>query len=297
MRSRRVHKALRRLKRRLPTGPPFDRTLDYLSAWNRLEYRPNVRSPRTLNELFLASKHGFKGDMALARRVTDKVEFKEWLAETPEWEPLIVPTLGVFDSLERCERRIFDRDTILKPTHMSGPVLIFDQTRTLFDDEKKRIRRWLRTDYYRRSREPNYKGIRKRLILEPVLFDKTGEPARDFKFLVVRGRCLFVQVDHDRFGEHAQQFYSPDWNLLGFAQAYPRHPEPIDPPAQLDAALDAASALARPFPLCRVDLYLLPDGAIKAGELSFFPHAGAEPFTPPEADFELGRKARALMPD
>ena len=295
--SRRVHKSISRWKRRLPTGAPFDRFLDYLGAWNRLQYRPNLQSPRTLNELFLASKHDFKGDMALARRVTDKVQFKEWLGETPEWQPLIVPTLGVFDSPHRFERKIFERSTILKPTHLSGPVLVFEHTRTLFPEEMRRAVHWLKTDYYRRSREPNYRGIKKRLILEPLLQDEAGLPAKDFKFLMIGDRPLMIQVDFDRFGEHTQQFYSPDWDLLDFSQLYPRRPDPDARPAQLDAALEAASALARPFPLCRVDLYLLPDGGIKAGEITLFPQAGAVPFTPPEADFELGRKAKALMPD
>ena len=105
-----------RLKRITPTGPGFDLFCDFLYAWNRLQYRPRIRRPRTFNELVLASKH----DMALARRVTDKVHFKEWLAETPAWRDLIVPTLEVFDAPFLLRGRVFEAGTILKPTHMSG---------------------------------------------------------------------------------------------------------------------------------------------------------------------------------
>ena len=85
MRSETLHRLVTRAKRVLPTGAHFDNILNYLQAWNQLEYRPNLLEPRSLNELFLANKRKFRGDMDLARRVTDKVEFKAWLRETPAW--------------------------------------------------------------------------------------------------------------------------------------------------------------------------------------------------------------------
>ena len=62
--------------RTVGTGPRNDRLLDYLRSWQKLQYRPRIRSPRTLNEIILESKYDFEGDMALARRVTDKVQFR-----------------------------------------------------------------------------------------------------------------------------------------------------------------------------------------------------------------------------
>ena len=295
MRSRRLHRWVRRAKRILPTGAPIDNSLNYIQAWNRLEYRPNLEEPRSFNELILASKRRFRGDMNLARRVTDKVEFKEWLRETPAWEDLVVPTVGVYGSVDEVRDLGFARDTILKPTHLSGYAVLFEEDRALDARTLAKVGKWLRRDYYRRSREPNYKGLRKRLICEPLLRDKTGNVPMDFKFFMVGGRPLMVQVDLDRFGNHTRQFYSPGWQLLDFAQVYPRNPVPLARPAQFSGALDTASALAQGFPLCRVDLYLLPEGAIKAGEVTFFPHGGAWPFMPASADFELGRMARCLL--
>ena len=117
----------------------------------------------------------------------------------------------------------------------------------------------------------------------------------DFKFFMIEGRPFVIQVDLDRFGNHTRQFYSLDWRLLDFTLKYPRNRVPLDRPVQLSAALDTASALARDFPLCRVDLYLLTESAIKAGEITFFPDGGTEPSSPESADFELGRMARALL--
>ena len=96
MRSRSLRHLVNLAKLLLPTGAPFDNPLNYISAWNKLEYRPNLVEPRSLNELILVSKRQFRGDMSLARRVTDKVEFKDWLREIPTREDLVVPTVGVY---------------------------------------------------------------------------------------------------------------------------------------------------------------------------------------------------------
>ena len=189
----------------------------------------------------------------------------------------------------------FAHDTILKPTHLSGRAILFEKDKALGARELAEVGRWLRRDYYRRSREPNYKGLRKRLIWEPLLLDESGNVPMDFKFFMVEGRPLVIQIDLDRFGNHTRQFYSLDWRLLDFTLRYPRNPVSLDRPVQLSAALDTASALAQGFPLCRVDLYLLPEGAIKAGEITFFPGGGTESSSPVWADFELGRMARDLL--
>ena len=294
MRSRRINGLVTKAKRLLPTGAPFDNSLNFISAWNKLEYRPNLVKPRSLNELILASKRRFRGDMDLARRLTDKVEFKEWLRETPEWNELVVPTVGVYGSLDEVRDLVFPRDTILKPTHLSGRAILFGEARVLDDGELAKVERWLESDYYRTSREPNYKGLRRRLICEPLLRDESGNVPMDFKFFIIEGRPLVVQVDLGRFENHTRQFYSLEWRLLDFTLRYPRNPVPLERPAQLSAALDTASALAQDFSLCRVDLYLLPEGVIKAGEITFFPGGGTELSSPASADFELGRLARDL---
>ena len=138
---------------------------------------------------------------------------------------------------------VFAHDTILKPTHLSGRAILFEEDRALDAGELAKVRRWLRRDYYRRSREPTYKGVQKRLICEPLLRDEAGKVPVDYKFFMIEGRPIMVQVDLDRFVNHMQQFYSPDWRLLDIAHKYPRNPVPFDRPSQLSAALDMASGL------------------------------------------------------
>lgn len=281
-------------KRTLPTGAPFDDCLNYVHAWFRLGYLPHVRSPRSLNEHILSSKKRFCGDIDLARRVTDKARFKEWLEEKGHGA-LVVPTLRFYADVDEFRDSILRKDTIVKPTHLSGTVIVIRDSRKLTTHEIQQAEKWLRTDYYKKSRESVYKGIRKRIVHEPLLLDATGNIPMDYKFFMCSGKPLMIQVDMNRRTNHTRQLYSTNWELLDFGLKFPRNPNPIEKPDQLDDALDVAAALSREFPLCRVDLYLLPDRVIKAGEITFCPEGGGGAFSPSSADFVMGRQAKALF--
>ncbi|NJN00952.1 MAG: hypothetical protein HC793_05300, partial [Aquincola sp.] len=56
-----------------------------------------------------------------------------------------------------------------------------------------------------------------------------------------------------------------------------------------------ARRLGGAVPLCRVDLYFVPDGGIRAGEITFFPGNCSSPFKPGSADMAMGREITRLM--
>ena len=59
--------------------------------------------------------------------MTDKYFFKEWLREKG-FGDLVVPTVGLYNSVEEIRNIIFEENTILKPTHLSGWVLPFHES-------------------------------------------------------------------------------------------------------------------------------------------------------------------------
>lgn len=281
-------------KRTLPTGDFTDDLLNYIHGWARLGYLPYVSSPRSFNEHILSSKRRFAGDIELARRVTDKFLFKDWLKERG-FDDLVIPTLGLYESVDEIRDVVFEKHTILKPTHLSGCAIPLYESRTLRADELLSLKKWIRTDYYRKSREKTYKGVEKRFICESLLLDSRNSIPMDYKFFMCLGQPLMVQVNIDRFTNHTEQLYSTDWELLEARLKFPRNPVPVDRPAMLDTALEFASALSCDFPICRVDLYLLPDGVIKAGEITFFPGSGGSSFRPVSADFSLGERMGEIL--
>ncbi|MFY9810951.1 ATP-grasp fold amidoligase family protein [Aquabacterium sp.] len=270
--------------------------LSVINVWRRLGYWPNYRRPSRFNEHFLREKVHFSGDINLARTLTDKVDFKEWLTDHG-YESYVIPTLMVAETVDQMRSEMMPSRCVIKPAHSSGDLIILNEKkpRHLTNDELARISSWLNEDYYRRGREPNYKGLKRRVIVEDLLLDSSGQPPRDYKFECAAGEPFMIQVDINRFSGHVRQLYSGDWQLLPYCTSLPRHPTPSPPPSQLSLAMDIARKLSAPFRLCRVDLYLLGDNEIKIGEVTFYPANCAEIFEPRSGDLEAGRLIESLL--
>ncbi len=280
-------------KRCLPTGPLWDHGLSFLSAWNRLGYMPRIRTPRSFNEHILEQRRRFTKNLDLACKITDKFELKDWLRSLG-YHDLTIPTLGIYTDVRELDRRLLEKNTILKPTHLSGPVIPIYMPRSLSEHELAMAMRWLNRDYYKRSREITYRGLRKRIMHEELLLDDDGNIPMDYKFFCFRGQPFLIQVDLGRFVDHTRQLYSTTWDLHDFGLKFPRNPEPLARPHQLERALSIASDLSCNFAFCRVDFFFLGNDEMRVGEITFFPGSGGEKFTPSEADFRMGEKMRRL---
>jgi hypothetical protein len=82
-------------------------------------------------------------------------------------------------------------------------------------------------------------------------------------------------------------FYSPNWVPLDILYNYKRHLSPAPKPSNLEEMLNLARVLSAGFHFVRVDLYVLDNGTIKFGEMTFTPYSGVCKWTPPEADATL----------
>ena len=274
-----IMRALNLAKQTLPTGPIWDNGLNFLSAWNRLGYIPRLDLPRSFNEHILQQKRNFQNNLVLASKVADKYYLKEWIRSLG-YHDLAVPTLGVYTDARELDGRLLEKDSIVKPTHLSGTVIPVYTPRTLTEPELGTASRWLKTDLYKRSREIVYRNLQKRIIHEELMLDENGNMAVDYKFFCFHGQPFMIQVDIDKFIKHTRQLYSIDWELLDFGIKVPRNPIPISKPGPVQQALEIASDLSSRFAFCRVDFYFLAGGNIRIGEITFFPASGTTKFIP-----------------
>lgn len=278
-----------KIQKIIPTGHFWDNAISVLNAWKRLGYFPNIWSPRSFNEYILSKKLDFGSNIELARKLTDKELVKEWLIEN-DLSELTVPTLGIFTDIRSVSSATFNSEIIAKSTHGSGSIIVRNaQNNNPFSNEDLgKFSSWLNEDYYVRSREPNYRGLTPKIIIEPLLRDATGLPPKDYKIFCCCGRPFAIQVDVDRFSSHKRQLYNKHWELLEYTMCYEREASPLPKPSQLEVAFEYARKISRPFDFVRVDFYFMPEG-IKLGEVTFFPGNGAERFSPARGDWELGK--------
>lgn len=246
-----------------------------------------------MNEYILSQKLHFKSDMQLARTVTDKIMFKEWLVQHG-FADLVVPTAAVLRDTEEARAWSATGRFVVKPTHSSGKTLLLAEHKHHRFSEAQLVMLdgWLKEDYYLHSREINYRLLERAIVIEEMVCDDAGHVPSDYKLFCAAGEPFMIQVDYNRFSGSSRQLYDCSWNLLPYSQnirKFPRDPQPRQRPTLLHTMLQRARDLSAPFYFCRVDFYLVADNSLKAGEITFFPGNGASRFTPRNGDFQAGR--------
>ncbi len=132
-----------------------------------------------------------------------------------------------------------------------------------------------------------YRDVVPQVLVEELLLDVDGRLPFDHKFFVFDGVCRFVSVVEHRFSEPTLTVYGIDgepWPVQ-YAFARPAVPTPLTP--RLPDLIAAAEELGRGMDFVRVDLYEVA-GRIVFGELTNYPNAGSQPFTPSHFDRQFG---------
>jgi len=102
--------------------------------------------------------------------VSDK-EFLKIYVRAMTDEKYNVPTIRVLASDEEIDDYDFPSNCCIKPTHLSGAVILRNDNEQL---DKQKIKRWLRKNHYRRDREANYKTLKPKIIVEPIIFGNSN---------------------------------------------------------------------------------------------------------------------------
>jgi hypothetical protein len=182
----------------------------------------------------------------------------------------------------------------LKANHGSGMTcIVLDKDKADYEIVRRKAHDWLSTDYSWRCREWVYHQLPRLLVIEELLDFGAQQVPLDFKFFCIHGRVELLVVDFDRFSGHKRDLYDREFHRLDAEHmAFPAGPG-MEKPAMYERAVGIAEALAAPFDVIRVDLYL-SEQEVYFGELTMFPEAGMGRFRPRSIDFQLGAKLRLL---
>ena len=175
---------------------------------------------------------------------------------------------------------------VLKPNHRSG-LVYFGTGRPDVAELRRLTASWWDDMQSAWFGEWAYAQARRLLLVEDRI--GAGEtPPEDYKFFCFHGEPVVVQVDSDRFGDHARAFYDPQWRPLDTWNEYPIA-APIPAPQHLNEMLSATSAIGADFDHIRVDLYDAPEG-VYFGEITPYAGSGLERFKPADLDIKLGER-------
>jgi len=269
---------------------PPSRYKKELCIWYRKETgkRLNLRNPQTYNEKIQWLK--LYDTTQLKTQLADKKQVRKWVARKIGNEYLI-PILGTWDSLDEINFQLLPEQFVLKCNHGCGwNLIVKDKSKMDFNAAKAKFNRWLSTNFaFKYGFELQYKDIQPCIIAEKYINNSDGD-LHDYKFWCFEGEVKYIMYLSERNISHLKMtFYSIDWVPLNISYNYEKHLSPAPKPSNLDEMLNIAKVLSAGFHFVRVDLYVLDDGIIKFGEMTFTPYSGVCRWNPPEADAMLGK--------
>ena len=270
----------------LPKSPWGDRVYARYMFHRRLGRAPEFPPVKFNDHLFDWKTSNACYDLNLLLSfVTDKEYAKLYIAALLGTE-YVIPTYQVLRSKGELRGFVPDRvPCVLKPTNSSGPVIICTDASSSLD--RANLLKWFDIDYYRLKREPNYRHLRPKVMVEEFFSADGLAVPDDYKIFCVRGIPKFVQVDSGRMSRHTRNLYDVSWNRISANYVYPGRDQDDPKPVLLDEMLEAASVLSAAFPFVRVDFYATAT-EVRVGELTFFPESASGKLDPEEAEYLLG---------
>lgn len=257
-----------------------------IRASYNLGYMPSIKKPQTFNEKLMYKK--LYSDMSHAGLLTDKYEVRDFV-EKKVGEHILNKVFFLGKNITFEHWQDLPKKFVIKATHTGGGegnIFVTDKSKETLSDINAKIDVFLRLKFGSVTNECWYKGIVPRILVEEMMQDSNGTLPKDFKFFCFHGKCHYIQVDIDRFGEHKRTFYDTSWTEQEFSLLFEKGPGVVRP-TNLTEMIAIAEKLSSGFDFLRVDLYSV-NNETRFGELTFCPGSGWEPFVPNEYDRVLG---------
>ena len=118
--------------------------------------------------------------------------------------------------------------------------------------------------------------------------ENTNDDLYDYKVFCFNGKANCIMFLSERNQGLQMAFFDLQWNKLPFTYNYPRNEKVIPKPKCLNQLIELSEKLAKDFAHVRVDFYVLNDGTIKFGEMTFSSATGNCQWNPPEQNRIFG---------
>ena len=220
--------------------------------------------------------------------LADKFLVKNYIKDTIG-EKYVIPLLNVWNSYKKINFDSLPNKFVLKANHGSGMnIIINDKSKYKLKNIKKIAKKWLNTNYaFKNGFELHYMNIKPKIIAE-MYYENMKDDLYDYKVYCFDGRVESIAFLSGKKKLRRIAFYDIQWNRLNYTDTYPSFEYEIPKPQKLNEMIEISQKLSKGFSFVRVDLYILNNGDIKFGEMTFAPFSGLLKFNPPEQDRIFG---------
>lgn len=261
-------------------GRHFPMTLVKVRYFVRFHKRPNLRTPRTLNEKILYLS--FNTDTTMWTRLADKYNVREYISECG-LSDILVPLYGYWENANQIDFDSLPNSFVLKTTQGSGDVIIIrDKSKIITEEVIKQMNKAVKTHYGELEGGKHYMRIKPAIIAEGLMVndDETAKYSTsiiDYKIWCFNGKAYYVWAccNRDKHGAEVMT-YDLDWRAYPEYSIFNSHFSQsalIPKPKNFSQMISVAEKLSKPFPVVRVDLYNI-NGCIYFGEMTFTSFGG-----------------------
>lgn len=273
-----MRRSLRRICVYLPDGVVMQ--IDNLRTYGRVL---NFKSPKFYGEKIRWIK--VYGNLERFKDLVDKFTVREYI-KNKIGEEYLPKLLAVYDDVSEIDYKDLPKKFVLKINDGSDKNIICQNKDLLnIDKTNKRLKKLYNEDYYKYTKEPQYKNIKKKIICEEYLEGKRG-PLVEYKLHCFSGKVKLIELHVERYINKREDYYSPDWRKLKIKGKVRNSKLDIPKPIFLEKLLELAEKLAESFEYIRVDFNVV-DNKLYFSELTFTPANGNDRFRPIEKDLEI----------
>lgn len=248
----------------------------------------DLDEPKTFNEKIQWLK--LYDSTPLKTRLADKYLVREWIKEQIG-EEYLIPLLGAYDKFEDIDFDKLPDSFVIKCNHGAGyNIVVKDKNNLDLNEVKDKINRWLGENYgLKNGYELHYVDISPKIIIEQYIFNKSITDLRDYKFWCFNGEPKFLYTIIGReSGKTEMVTYDMNWNNQNIRLMQHIDGGGQEKPLCFEKMYDISRKLSRLFSLARIDLYLMDDGKIYFGEITFTPGSGIDRFNNESVDLFFG---------
>ena len=159
------------------------------------------------------------------RVITTDKEYAKFFIKEIVGEKYVIKTKAILKDKKEIDNYNFPIDCVVKAAHSCNMTQII---RHKTDINKIELKNWLNYNYYKYSRERNYKYLEKKIIVEELILND-GE-ILDYRFFINNYKLKFIILDFDVIKERTRLIYDKDWNELNFTLNYKKSKEKYQNP-------------------------------------------------------------------
>ena len=204
-------------------------------------------------------------------------------------EEYLIPIYGIYDKFDDIDFDKLPEQFVMKCSHACAfNQIVLNKNNIDKKELGKKFKKWLKTNYGKKTMELHYSPIKPRIIIEQYIGEIDSLPL-EYKIHCFNGKAKSLYVVSGRGKDIRYNNYYIDWIPFDESQfnGWKKTEYEFKKPENFEKMAEIAEILSKKFPFVRVDLYNV-NGKIYFSELTFTPAKGTLIFDDDKADFIMG---------